>query len=337
MKRRGGIGRTCAESLALAALSASCAGAPSIFSSAGSAAHRIGVLGWILTSIAIAVTVIVAAVLLGALVRSRAGQGEEVQRARGGVRWIVIGGVIAPAVILVAAFLFSVLTQSALADSPLRTMPTVQVIGHRWWWEVRYPDAPGQPVVSANELHVVAGRRVRLELTSADVIHSFWVPRLAGKTDLIPGQHNTMWMEADRPGTFWGECAEYCGVQHAHMNLVVVAETPEQHDAWLAAQNAVANAPTDSVAKRGQIVFERAACASCHTVRGSKAQGRIGPDLTHLESRRTIAAGTFPNTRGNLAGWIANAQTLKPGSGMPTIALPAADSRALLAYLETLR
>jgi len=315
----------------------SCVDTPSIFSTAGTAANRIGVLGWILTSIAIAVTAIVAAVLLASLVRSRAAHGEEVQRVRGGVRWIVIGGVIAPAVILAAAFLFSVLTQSALADSPRGSMPTIQVIGHRWWWEVRYPEVAGQTVVTANELHVVAGRRVRLELTSADVIHSFWVPRLAGKTDLIPGQRNTMWMEADRPGTFWGECAEYCGVQHAHMNLVVVAETPDQHDAWLAAQRATAITPADSVSRRGQIVFEHAACASCHTIRGSRAEGRIGPDLTHLESRRTIAAGTFPNTRGNLAGWIANAQTLKPGSGMPTIALPAADSRALLAYLETLR
>lgn len=329
--------RTCALSLMLVAASASCAGAPSIFNGAGIAADRIGTLGWFFTIVACAVTAIVAVLLLGAIFRPRPERSSAVQRLGPSVRWIVIGGVIVPAVILVVAFGVSVFTQSAIADPPSRAVATIQVTAHRWWWEVKYIGAPDQTVTTANEIHVPVGKPVRLELVSDDVVHSFWVPRLAGKMDVIPGQRNTMWMEADRPGTYLGECAEYCGLQHAHMDFVVVAEAPEQFEAWLASQRASAAAPTDSIARRGLSVFQSSACASCHAIRGSGALGRIGPDLTHLASRRTIAAGALVNSRGNLAGWIANAQSIKPGSGMPTIPLPSADSRALLAYLETLR
>jgi len=335
--RRGSTARACTVSLALAALGASCAGAPSIFSSAGIAADRISSLGWFLTIIACAVTVIVSALLLVALLRPRPEHSGEVQRLGPSVRWIVIGGVIVPAVILVVAFGVSVFTQSAIADPPSRAVATIRVTAHRWWWEVKYIGAPDQTVMTANEIHVPVGKPVRLELVSDDVVHSFWVPRLAGKMDVIPGQRNTMWMEADRPGTYLGECAEYCGLQHAHMNFVVVAEAPEKFEAWLAHQRTSAAAPTDSVARRGLSVFQSSACAACHAIRGSEALGRIGPDLTHLASRRTIAAGALLNSRGNLAGWIANAQSIKPGSDMPTIPLRSADSQALLVYLETLR
>jgi cytochrome c oxidase subunit 2 len=290
-----------------------------------------------LTIIAVAVSIAVCALLLGALFRPRRGQGEEIERRGASVRWILIGGVFAPAVILVVAFALTVYTQAGLARAPDASAPSIRVVGHRWWWEVLYAvDGRTQTVVTANEVHLPVGVPTRIELVSDDVIHSFWVPRLAGKTDLIPGQRNTMWMEAQAAGTYWGQCAEYCGVQHARMDLIVVAESRPDYDAWLARQREAAVAPSDSLASRGILVFSSAMCAACHAVRGADAHGTLGPDLTHLGSRRTLAAGTLPNTRGNLAGWIANAQSIKPGSLMPTIPLSADDSRALLAYLETL-
>ncbi len=261
-----------------------------------------------------------------------------IERTGSGVRWIVIGGVILPGVILAASFVFSTVIQADVANPPGRPAATIEVIGHRWWWEVKYVgDGSSGSIITANEIHVPVGQPVRLSLVSADVIHSFWIPELAGKTDIIPGQANTMWLEADRPGTFRGQCAEYCGLQHAHMAVIVVADPPERFRQWLADQRAGAAAPTDSLAVRGRTVFRTSTCSACHAIRGSDAVGRIGPDLTHLAGRRTIGAGTLTNTRGNLAGWISNAQALKPGSGMPTMTLAAGDLGPLLAYLETLK
>ncbi|MDQ6828187.1 MAG: cytochrome c oxidase subunit II [Gemmatimonadota bacterium] len=283
-------------------------------------------------------TVSVSGVLLVALARKRHEQSGEVQRLGRPLPWIVVGGVVLPAIILVPAFAYTVYTQARIADPPSRPAATIHVIGHRWWWEVRYVGGGAdQTVVTANEIHVPVGQPVQLELTSDDVIHSFWVPRLAGKMDLIPGQRNTMWLRADSAGTYWGQCAEYCGLQHAHMDFIVVADAPAAYAAWRTAQLAAATAPSDSLTKRGLAVFLGSPCATCHAIRGADALGRIGPDLTHLQSRQTLGAGALSNTRANLAQWIADAQSIKPGSGMPPIALPLSDSRALLAYLETLR
>jgi len=317
-------------------------GSPAMFGTAGRAAHEIAVLGWVLSFIALAVLLVVSLILLAALFRRRAARAAQpdsvVIRPNRSVRLIVWGGIVIPAIILVGALLFTLFVQSAVATPPATPVATIRIVGHRWWWQVIYTsNSPDQQVVTANEIHVPVGQPVRLELVSADVVHSFWVPKLAGKTDVVPGQQNTMWMEADKPGTYWGECAEYCGLQHAHMDLLVVAESPADFRRWLDQQRQPPQPPTDPVTAAGERIFSRSACAACHTVGGTPAMGQLGPDLTHLASRRTIAAGTLPNTPGNLAGWMANAQGIKPGNDMPTMMLPPGDLQALVAWLETLK
>jgi cytochrome c oxidase subunit 2 len=202
---------------------------------------------------------------------------------------------------------------------------------------VRYPSAAaGHPFTTANEIHIPTGRPVRLELTTADVIHSFWIPQLAGKTDLIPGQRNVSWTEADSSGIYWGQCGEYCGLQHAHMQMYLEAEPAAQFAHWVEDQARDAAQPPDTAAP-GRAVFERSACALCHTIRGTSARGTVGPDLTHLASRRTIASGMLPNTPGHLAGWIANPQGVKPGSVMPAVPLAPKELHAVIGYLLSLK
>jgi len=327
---------------------ASCARAPAIFGTYGLAADRIAVLGWVFTIVGCAVLAVVSVLLVMALTRRRKRIAEsdestlEYSGSDHAVRWILIGGIAIPAVILFFTFLVTLVIQAEVSSPPRKAVATIEVTGHRWWWEAKYVEADSsETAITANEIHVPVGEPVRLVLLSADVIHSFWVPRLAGKTDVIPGSRNTMWIQADKPGVYWGECAEYCGLQHSHMNFTVVAESPEAFRSWLAIQRqpaAVAtDTATDTLIARGLDTFRRSGCAACHSIRGTDAQGRIGPDLTHLASRNLIAAGTLTNTRGNLAGWISNAQALKPGSGMPAMKLSSQDLKTLLAYLETLK
>lgn len=210
---------------------------------------------------------------------------------------------------------------------------TVQVSGHQWWWEVRYPQ---QGFATANEIHIPVGQPIRLELTSADVVHNFWVPELHGKIDMTPGKVNTLWLQADQAGVYRGKCAEYCGTQHAKMELIVVADPPEQFGAWLARQQQPAPEPAELLAQQGQQVFLRSSCVYCHAVRGTSANSTFGPDLTHLASRRTLGAGALENITGNLAGWITNPHSIKPGNKMPAVVLAPEDLNALLAYLATL-
>ena len=214
----------------------------------------------------------------------------------------------------------------------------VRVTGKQWWWEITYPGRPASnQVTTANELHVPVGVPVVVELTSSDVIHSFWPANLVGKRDLIPGETASIWFQADSVGVYRAQCAEYCGHQHAKMAMLVVAQPRDSFERWLAQQRDSARTPSDSVAARGQEVFLATSCVMCHAIRGTPAGSRIGPDLTHLASRRTIAAGSLPNTRGNLAGWILDPQRIKPGTRMPPNQLSPDDLQALLAYLETLR
>ncbi len=201
---------------------------------------------------------------------------------------------------------------------------------------IRYKsDDPSREFTTANEIHVPVGEPVRFELRSADVIHTFWVPALSGKTDLIPGQTNTTWLEADAPGVYRGQCNEYCGQQHAHMALSLYADPPDQFQSWWDGQLRSAPAPAAPAAASGQRQFQQK-CAACHSVRGSLAGGRVGPDLTHLMSRGTIAAGLLPNMVGNLSGWIANPQVLKPGCKMPNLELSGPELQAIRSYLLTL-
>ncbi len=214
----------------------------------------------------------------------------------------------------------------------------VRVIGHQWWWELQYRDSVAHNwFTTANELHIPVGRPVALELLSTDVIHSFWPPTISQKRDLIPGKDNSLWIQADTPGVYRGQCAEFCGHQHAKMGFLVVADRPDSFATWLARQRDTALTPTTALTQRGQEVFLSSTCVMCHTISGTPAASRIGPDLTHLASRRTIAAGTLPNTRGNLGGWIVNPQSIKPGVRMPPNQLKPDDLQALLAYLETLK
>jgi cytochrome c oxidase subunit 2 len=213
---------------------------------------------------------------------------------------------------------------------------SIQVTGHQWWWQVGYPEAE---VTTANEIHIPVGEPVQVDVTSGDVIHSFWVPQLQGKIDMIPGHINRTWLQADQPGTYRGQCAEFCGDQHAFMVVLVVADPPDQYNAWLENQRQAASPPTDSVAQQGVQTFARVGCITCHTIRWgtTAAGGTLGPDLTHVASRRMLAAGALANTPGNMAGWIANPQSIKPGSDMTNLSLNADDLQSLLALMEGLK
>jgi cytochrome c oxidase subunit II len=225
-----------------------------------------------------------------------------------------------------------------LSPVPEKRPLTIEVIGHQWWWEVSYADtSPQGRFTTANEIHVPVGRPILFVLESRDVIHSIWVPNLAGKKDLIPGYTQSWWFQADTAGLYRGQCAEFCGLQHAKMAFHVVAEPPEQFAQWVTQQRKSAASSTDSVASRGREVFLTGQCAMCHSIQGTSAASRAGPDLTHLASRRTIAAGTLPNTRGALAGWIVDPQRIKPGVRMPSNQLEPKDLEALLTYLQTLK
>ena len=214
----------------------------------------------------------------------------------------------------------------------------IEVTGEQWWWRVRYLTADMHDFALANELRIPAGRTVELQLKSADVIHSFWVPELQGKMDLTPGREDAMVIEADRPGTYRGQCAEYCGLQHARMAMLVIAEEQADFDAWVTGQQqpALEPVPREAALLLGREVFMSSSCVYCHAIRGTPARGTLGPDLTHLASRQTLVAGQVPNTRGNLAGWITDPQSIKPGNLMPATFLEGERLQALLDYLESL-
>jgi cytochrome c oxidase subunit II len=215
---------------------------------------------------------------------------------------------------------------------------TIQVRAHQWWWEFHYLDKkdPSRSFVTANEVHIPVGKPVRLELESADVIHEFWAPSLGGKIQTIPGQTNVTWLEADKPGVYRGQCTQYCGEQHAHMILSVFADPPDAFEACRAGQLRDAPNPATEEASLGERGFV-GHCAACHTVRGTVADGKLGPDLTHLMSRSTIAAGVLPNNPGYLSGWVADPQSIKPGSLMPDPDLSGPDLASIRSFLVTLK
>jgi cytochrome c oxidase subunit 2 len=241
-------------------------------------------------------------------------------------------------VVLFVLLVASVWTGRAIASPGPTSAVIVNLTGHQWWWEAEYEDAvPSQRVRTANELHIPTGRPVVLKVTSHDVIHSFWVPNLHGKRDLIPGYTTAIWLQADRPGIYRGQCAEFCGYQHARMALFVIAEPDGDYQKWIANQRKAAVEPSSDVESRGRDVFLESTCRQCHTIRGTIAGATAGPDLTHLSSRGTIAAGTLPNRRGQLAGWILDSQSIKPGNRMPPHGIPGQDLQALVSYLESLK
>lgn len=252
-------------------------------------------------------------------------------------RGIVVAAA-ATVVTLLALLVASIAAGDSLADLEDDAHALhVRITGHQWWWEVSYDhDEPRRAAVTANELYLPVGQVVHLELRSADVIHSFWVPSLHGKKDLVPGRTNRTWLRIDEPGVYRGQCAEFCGLEHAKMGLTIVAVPAAEFEAWRARQRTPAATPEDPVARRGLQVFTGGPCALCHTIAGTSAGGRLGPDLTHLASRRTLAASSIANTRGHLTGWIVDPQGIKPGARMPATWLPAEDLHALVTYLEGL-
>ena len=250
---------------------------------------------------------------------------------------IVRGLVGVTAITLMVFLVYDFTVGRALAERPSRTL-TVELIGHQWWWEVHYVDPdPSKLVVDANELHIPAGEPVQVKLTSQDVIHSFWVPNIIGKRDLIPGYTSSLFLDADKAGLYRAQCAEFCGLEHAKMALPVIVHSRADFAAWLAEARTPAAEPNDSSEKEGKKVFLAAACSSCHAISGVEAYGTIGPNLTHIGSRKTLAAGTLDNTRANLGGWIVDPQSIKPGVHMPSNQLAAKDLRNLIDYLETLK
>ena len=252
---------------------------------------------------------------------------------RGAKAFIAVWGVVVPIIVLPAVFAYSLAVGVGISRPAPPEALTVEVVGHQFWWEVRYPDAD---VVTANEIHVPVGRPVRLEMTSADVIHSLWIPPVAGKLDLLPGQTNVLSFQVDEAGRYLGECAEFCGIQHARMQFVLVAQEEDEFADHLVALQAGSAEPDGELEEAGREVYLAAGCGQCHRIEDVSEGDGFAPDLTHLASRDTIAAGMLENTRGNLAGWILDPQGLKSGVRMPPNNLSGDDLQALLAYLESL-
>jgi cytochrome c oxidase subunit II len=333
-------GRYAAAAAALTMLAAGCGGTQSSVAPQSRQARDIASLFWWMMGgawIGLAVVVGLLAVAWKRRTRSGPAAGSHSKAAERRAWWVVIGaGMVVPiavlAVLFVIANIFVIRTTQAPAAGATRL--TVVVTGHQWWWEIRYP---GTAAVTANELHIPARTPVRVEVRTADVVHSFWVPELNRKIDAIPGRTNAVELDADASGTYRGQCAEFCGVQHTHMGLEVFAQPRAEFERWLADQAKPAAPPASAAARRGQNVFTTGPCQSCHTIRGTSSGGDVGPDLTHIAARRTLGANTVPNTPQYLRSWIRGSQEVKPGNDMPNIALTQARLDDVVAYLEGLR
>lgn len=325
---------------------AACSGNQSALAPAGTGAESIARLFWVMAAGAVVVWAAVVALALWSGSRRReAGRAGDTgdtdvreARDRRAARWLVIGGgMVAPALLLGALLVHGLALMPRLSAAPDNEDLQVAVTGEQWWWRVRYL-RPGQPPVElANELHLPVGQRVRLVLDSPDVIHAFWVPSLGGKVDMIPGRTTTLMLEPTRTGVFDGACAEFCGTSHAFMRFQAVVTDLGAFDAWLDHQARDARPPRSELARRGQDTFLRNGCSACHAVRGTAARGRLGPDLTHVGSRRLLAAGVLPNTPAGFRHWIEHTHAVKPDAVMPEFGmLPEADVRALATYLDGL-
>ena len=301
----------------------------------GPVAESMADLWWFMLALGVIVFLIFAVLLVAGLFRRRNApdprEDEPTSKRLGGM--IVAGGVALPVVIVSAVFAATVVAMQDVSTTAPPSALEIEIVGHQWWWEVRYP---AEGVTTANEAHLPVGRPIALRLTSADVIHSFWVPALAGKMDLLPDHVNTLVLEADVPGVHHSECAEFCGLQHAQMGLIVVAEPADRFAEWIAQQRRPAADANMEPAQTAAALFVERDCARCHTIRGTPAAGTTGPDLTHVASRSEIAAGARPNTATDLAEWITDPHTVKEGVEMPATQLTPAEVAALVAWLRSL-
>jgi cytochrome c oxidase subunit II len=319
-----------------AAISSGC-GRQSLISDKSPQAHGITVLWWWMLGIAGLVFLgAVAFLVIGYFTRRTPGLpfiGKHEAASQG---LVLLFGIGVPLVVLVALFGVSdvYLIPQTAAPNPRTTRMTIQVIGHQWWWEARYDNGRA---VTANEIHIPARTRVNVLATTANVIHSFWVPQLNRKIDMIPGQRNHVLLYADRPGRYRGQCSQFCGFQHANMAMFVVAQGKAAFRSWLAHESTRAATPTTPKARAGEQLFMTSQCASCHFIDGTAAHGSVGPDLTHLKSRSTLASGIIPNDPHWLASWIHNPQAIKPGTRMPDLGLSWGEVHTIVAYLEELK
>jgi cytochrome c oxidase subunit 2 len=314
-----------------------CQGSQSALAAHGHSAMLLKNLILLIVAVCTIIWLLVMAMLLWALLRRRGQPHSDEGKGDRAMHLPVVAAVVATVVIIAGLTIASFYTTRGLGPVP-DTEVTIRVRARQWWWEFIYEDQdPARVVRTANEIHIPAGKDVRVVLESIDVIHSFWVPSLAGKLDLIPGRQNVLTFRADRPGVYRGQCAEFCGLQHSHMAFMVVADDEPTFQSWLSVQRAPAVEPNASDVAAGKAAFLAKPCSACHTVRGTTAVGTSGPDLTHIASRRTIAAGLLDNNQGTLAAWIADPQTLKPGSNMPLVPLSAQELRQISAYMESLK
>jgi cytochrome c oxidase subunit 2 len=328
-----------AVALASSMMLAGCTGWQSALDVHGPSAISLRQLIILIVAVCSVVWALVMIALIFALVRKREGVEPPVYVDPATERRMtttVVAAVAATVIIITAFTVLSFFTTRSLSVAGNEDL-TVKVRGLQWWWGVEYfGSVPEQRFETANEIHIPVGRNVRLQLEGVDVIHSFWVPSLAGKQDLIPGRPNELLIRADRAGVYRGQCAEFCGLQHAHMSFFVIAEEQAAFDEWVRSQRQGAAAASDAEEISGQQTFMKQ-CAACHAIRGTSASGTTGPDLTHVGSRKYIAAGLLETTRGSLAAWIADPQTLKPGNNMPMVPLSPDELRAISAYLASLK
>jgi cytochrome c oxidase subunit 2 len=332
------LGTGCLTALPL--LLGGCGGQQSALDPQGPQADHLASLIWSFTALCSAIWFVVMIVLLVGLVRRKVAQPDPLALDPGRERRsvMVVGGAVAVTLITVIGLTaLSYASQRALFGRE-KPAVTIKVTGYQWWWDVRYEgDRPDETFTTANEIHVPVGQPVTVKLTANDVIHSFWVPNLTGKMDLIPGQDNEIQFKATRPGVYRGQCAEFCGWQHAHMGMMVIALPVEEFAAWRRGQAAAASAPDDEARRKGAELFATKACIMCHTVRGTSAGSRAGPDLTHFGSRRSIGAATLQMSRGNIAAWIVDPQGIKPGVNMPNVPIAADEIDPLVSYLAGLK
>jgi cytochrome c oxidase subunit 2 len=312
---------------------------PSPLAPVGPHAAAIADLTWVLAGVCAVIFVLLVGTFFWALLHRRA---PDFVGMRDRQRFWPVGLAVAATVLVLCAFVgASYATDRKLLSFERDAALEIVITGHQWWWEIRYldPAAPSRELVTANELHLPQGQRVHVTLKSNDVIHSLWIPVANGKRDIIPGRDNAIWLQMDQAGIWKGRCAEFCGLEHAKMELTTVVQPPAEFAAWKDAQLQPAAKPADPEAQRGQQIFAQGPCAMCHQIRGVEGVGpsAVAPDLTHLKSRQFIGAGAATNVKGNLGGWIVDPHGLKPGVHMPTILLNGDELQALLAYLETLQ
>src|SRR5512138_2704266 len=316
-----------------------CSGNESALNPKGPQADRSGTLTTYMTVVSAIVWVLVVLALLYAAWRgSRRVEADQSDEITERLKRPVITATAITVLILVGTLVYDITTGEALASLPRSNALRIHITGHQWWWEAEYVDpVPGNQISTANEIHIPTGEPVQIIGSSADVIHSIWVPNLMGKKDVIPGHATATWFQADTPGIYRGQCAEFCGHQHAKMALLIFAEPRPDFEAWYKSQQQPAAPPSDSMSRAGEAVCMSKGCPLCHTVGGTRALGRIGPPLTHVGGNYTLASGTLKNTRGNLAGWIVDPQGIKPGAKMPPNDLSGSELQALLSYLGSLK